>query len=305
MEASESSPQKQRMKKELREVTQDLSSIREGNQILRARVAQMELLLRKLRKQAQRMAAIQNPKGTSANTVPRLRPGSKPSELTKVETPDPKSQPLAETSVVGEWAKSVLEWLWWFSLILAVAVVVLALLLMRRKDEVARARQASLTATREMPEISIRPSHDVSDIPTEEVAAIDGVPEEEAVEEPEQMNLANLRTEIDTNAAYGRYSAAKQALDQALAIAPSDIELIVKAFELTRLQEDMEGFAAWVNRAGKDVAKRAPAIWESISREGRAWIPDHPVWQQFEEIPADGEDASSALEETRSQASNS
>lgn len=303
-EVSGPSPQKQRLKKELKEVTQYLSSIREDNQVLRARVAQMELLLGKLRKQALRMVASQKPKSTLASTAPRPKTGSKPRESTKVETLSPESQPLAQTPVLGEWAKSALEWLWWFSLALAVAVVVFALLLMRRKDEVARARQASLTATREMPEISIQLSHDVSDVPTEEVAGIDGAPEEEASEEPEEKNLANLRTEVDTNAAYGRYAAAKQALDQALAIAPSDIELIVKAFELTRLQEDVEGFAAWVNRAGKNVAKRAPAIWESISREGRAWIPDHPVWQQFEETPAAGEDASSALEETRSQASN-
>ncbi len=295
--------QRQRLNTELKEVSQNLKSVREENRILKARVAQMELLLRGLREQALRMVATQQSSGAAAA---KSKPKPKPKALARVETPsvEPK-QPQQTPTTVGDWAKSLFEWLWWTSLVLAVAVVVFALLLLRRKDEFARARRDSFATTSEFFEESIQRAHDVN-LPTEEAAAVGQTREAESAEQPKSKiisnQLAGLRTEIDTNAAYGRYAAAKAALEQALALAPSDIELMVKAFELARLQEDVESFTAWVGRAGHILARRAPAIWRSIIREGRVWIPDHPIWQQFKDTSAEDEDTSSEFEETRSYA---
>ncbi len=292
--------QKQRLKTELKEVSQDLKSVREENRILKARVAQMELLLRGLREQALRMVATQQSSGAAA-----AKSKPKPKALAKVETRGMEPKQPQQAPTVGDWAKSLFEWLWWTSLVLAVAVVVFALLLLRRKDEFARARRDAFATTSEFFEEAIHRAYDVN-LPTEEAAAVGRAPAAASAEQSKSNvisnQLAGLRTEIDTNAAYGRYAAAKAALEQALALAPSDLELIVKAFELARLQEDVESFTAWVGRAGHILAKRAPAIWQSIVREGRAWIPDHPVWKQFKDTSSEADDTSSEFEETRSYA---
>jgi pilus assembly protein FimV len=287
----------ERLENELNEVSKQLDEVREENRLLRARLEGMEQILSELKEEAVRIVAEEQKiaaaeeSATSAIPVPaaieKPQPGPSPIEIA-TDTPAPVEPTPTDEKELSE---SSPDWILLIGLGIALIFALFALLWMRMREEEEHDLNESLTLSEAEDLIPHQPRPSPAEAAKERVALeeIDDTDEsfaQQVLEEPKPLsNLEKLRTEIDTNIAYGRYSDAQNALDEALHESPSDIALILRALELALLKKDEKRFVAWVEEVDELLSEQAPEVWGEIRKRGQEWLPNHPVWHKDVSTP--------------------